>query len=205
MPRKLADESLDALLRSGDPAESALLESEKRWHQLQPRLTDATPALARSNHKRLPALVLLGATALVVGLGTTLWPRPAPAPLVAQITAPRTPKRQIALASTPKPEITPPVIAPVRQPARRKPARRVRARRQIARVARAEHLEPRRAVRRRSVRRPMRPRPLQNSEFVERIIIDCSARPAPTAAVAIIGTGDSLRVIQTSNSTEEKS
>jgi hypothetical protein len=201
MPRRPAEEKLDALLRAGDPAERQPAETESRWRTLEAQLTDDARNVRRPV-RAVPVLALLGTTALLIGVGKALWPRPAPPVQLARVVP--SPMPRAVRAELPR--VPDAVVVARATPI--KPQKRVRRARRttVARVARAERREPRRTVhRRRFPRRHMPRRPVQNPEFVERIIIDCSSPPPPpTATVAIIGTGESLRVIKTINSSNEE-
>lgn len=195
------NESLNALLKKGDPAgEHHSTRVEERYARLLPRLVESTPvAVPKPGRSRLlwvgaPAA---GFMAIVMAL---LW-RPAAPPTPIPLASPTAVALVREPSSTPQPVPTAKPALPIKKAVvadtREQPRRRdsVRRHRKRARLTLARHY-PRKHTPRLPKVQPVEP------ANVERIVIE-STQPAIPVAIAIVGEGEKLSVIQTF--VEEKS
>lgn len=196
------NESLDALLKKGDPAgEQHSTRVEERYARLLPRLVESTPvAVPKPGRSRLlwvgaPAA---GFMALVMAL---LW-RPAAPPTPTPLASPTAVALVREPNPTPQPVPTAKPVLPIKKTlvagTSEKPQRRFspRRHRKRARLTFARHYPRKHTPRLPKIVQPVEP------ANVERIVIE-STQPSVPVAIAIVGEGEKLSVIQTF--VEEKS
>jgi hypothetical protein len=176
------NDSLDALLRKGDPATGMDTGSEARYARLLPGLdrpcTPTPPPQRRGLWLPVPSVLLVAIVGMLLRQ-STLSPVPMPVASPSPIVTVRNPPAS-------PPPVARVVPAPVVSAARKNLSRRVRKKRVHLASAPRPRLHRRRVAR-------IRHHP-KRAEPVEHIVIERSVIPPPPVAIVIVGDREKLTV-----------